>query len=146
MERELFKEVTFDDVIRKHDGLSDAVLDRAMDYFAAGLMPYEPYERFVERISSVLRSWCMYHVWEDVDYYVGLLAKAFIQFIRARYGIKEFKSVNDEDSYFDKINEGEYEAFSECLRADVSCELLRQNSHLVGMKEFLKMEKNYKKK
>lgn len=144
MERDYFKEVTFDDVTLKNDGLAKAVCDRAVDYHLAGLMPFEPYERLVERISFVLRSWCMYYVWEDVDTYVGVLAKAFILFIRARYDIKEIKSEDDEDAYLDKITEGEYEAFSECLRADVSQELLRRNSHLVGLREFLKMEKKNK--
>lgn len=146
MEKDIFDEVTIENVIKKNDGLQEAVIDRAIDYYTAGLMPYESYERHVECISSALRSWCMYRVHEDVDSYVGMMAKAFIQFIRARYGYAELKTEEDEEDFFSKIHEGEYEAFSDCLRADVSREFLRLNKNLVGMREFFELEKECKSK
>ena len=145
MERNFLKDVSFDQVTSRNRGLQAAVLERAKDYFRLGLMPFSTYERLVECISLTLRSWCSYFVWDDVDRYVGQMAQAFIQFIRSRYGLGEIKCDEDEDAYLDKITESEYEAFSECLRADVSQELLRQNSRFVGMREFLKMERQNKK-
>lgn len=142
MENPIFKNVTFDDLTVERDGLCKAVLNRAHEYILAGLIPFETYERLIEHICTDLRSWCMNYVWINIDEYVGFMAKAFLRFVMARYGYKEIECEDDEDNLMMSFTPAEYEAFSECLRADVSRELCRHESRLVGMEEFLKNEKS----
>ena len=142
---ERFKKVTYDDVIMRNDGLAKAVCDRAVDYIMTGVAPFESYEELVDDICSDLRSWLRNYVWLDVDVYVGFMAKAFIQFIIARYGFKEIKKYSEEENVLDKINEGEFEDFSDCLLADTSRKMVEIHSSLIGMNELIKKEKKNKK-
>jgi hypothetical protein len=142
MDNPIFSNVTFADLTEEGDGLCNAVLKRTHEYILAGLIPFESYEKLVEHICTDLRSWCMHYVWINLDEYVGFMAKAFLRFVMVRYDFKEIKSVDDEDNLMSHFTHAEYDAFSRCLRADVSRELCRQDSQIVGMKEFLEKEQN----
>ena len=110
-------------------GLENAVLAKAAEIVEERLMPADPYETYVEDMAYWLRFFTKYSIDDDMNYYVELMAKAFLCFLKGMFG----------DDIEDNITEANYETFSECLRVDVPCIWMKElNGGLVGFREFLK--------
>lgn len=121
--------------------LMERVIERAQDIADEQLWPSQDYEEYVMQVTEWLRNWTKYAATDTVGDVVNALAKAFLCYVYEMYG----EEIDEEPTWlWGHIDEGEYEAFSECLRADVARIWTAWNGGLVGMREFKEIKNKNK--